>query len=130
MTTIIANALSDGDTFNKFAKTIFENIILNGICRSGGIGRRAGLKIQYGLPHVPVRVRPSVQYDLKYFSFYLILLILQLSLTQPLLQTGEQHHDYGLPNFFVFVLIIDQFLIVKKNIYENKKGFFLLSDPY
>jgi len=57
-------------------------------------------------------------------------LILQLSLTQPLLQTGEQHHDYGLPNFFVFVLIIDQFLIVKKNIYENKKGFFLLSDPY
>ena len=60
MTTILANSLSDGYTFNKFVKIIFESNFLSGISRSGGIGRRAGLKIQSGLHQVPVRVRPSV----------------------------------------------------------------------
>ncbi len=38
-------------------------------CRSGGIGRRAGLKIQSGSHQVPVRVRPSVQ-QLLYIMFF------------------------------------------------------------
>lgn len=40
------------------------------ICRSGGIGRRAGFKIQFGLSQVPVRARPSVQRETFMFPFY------------------------------------------------------------
>ena len=52
---------------------LFWSVQFYGICRSGGIGRRAGLKIQYGSPHVPVRVRPSVLFDPLEEGFILIM---------------------------------------------------------
>lgn len=49
----------------NFAKQNFKPFIhstfqpFNQVGRSGEIGRRSGLKIHRGSPHVPVRVRPS-----------------------------------------------------------------------
>ena len=42
------------------------NNVLTSICRSGGIGRRAGLKIQSGLPQVRVRLPPSAPFFYKH----------------------------------------------------------------
>ena len=49
-------------------------------CRSGEIGRRAGLKIQSGLNPVPVRVRPSVLlYNFPKFILFTVYAIKSLS---------------------------------------------------